>query len=251
MAYTAEQFLNLIHAAVVEDMKKTRILASLSGSQALIESNKGNSGLTQKANNLFGIKANSAWKGPSVTMPTTEYYNGVKTKVNAAFRAYSSWAESIADHSNFLLVNKRYSNLIGVTDYKLACRLIWEDKYATSPTYPKTLTDTIEKYNLWLWDLEALGGSAPIPVSFIVGQTYTTQSDLYVRNVPEGSILDFDDLTVNGKAHAFQSENGAVLRAQTRVTVKEVKVLDTGAIWLRIPSGWICGKGASGKVYVA
>ena len=152
MAYTAEGFLSIIKNDVIEDMKASRILASLTGAQALIESNKGNSGLAQKANNLFGIKANKAWKGDYVTMPTKEWVNGQYITVNAKFRKYSSWEASINDHSKFLTDNKRYSNLIGVRDYKLACKLIKDDGYATSPTYTKTLTDTIEKYKLYLWD---------------------------------------------------------------------------------------------------
>lgn len=249
MTYSAEQFLSLIKPAVIADMKKTKILASLTAAQALIESNKGNSGLTQKANNLFGIKADKRWNGPYVTMKTKENYNGQLVTVDSNFRAYASWGESINDHSNFLLVNKRYAPVIGVTDYKLACKLIKDCGYATSLTYTKTLTDTIERYNLWLWDLEALGGG--IPVSFTIGQTYTLQSDMYVRNAPEGSYLALGDLTKDGQTHAFQNENGAVLRSGTRVTVKDVKSLDSGAVWIKIPSGWICGKGASGKVYVA
>ena len=152
MAYTAETFLAKIKDDVIADMKTSGILASLTGAQALIESNKGNSGLAQKANNLFGIKANKAWKGEYVTMPTKEWVNGQYITVNAKFRKYSSWEASINDHSKFLTDNKRYSNLIGVRDYKLACKLIKDDGYATSPTYTKTLTDTIEKYKLYLWD---------------------------------------------------------------------------------------------------
>lgn len=155
MAYTAENFLAKIKADVINDMKASGILASLTAAQALIESNKGNSGLTQKANNLFGIKANSAWKGMYVTMPTKEFVNGRYITVDAKFRAYASWKESINDHSKFLKDNKRYSNLLGVTDYKLACKLIKEDGYATSPTYTKTLTDTIERYRLYEWDKES------------------------------------------------------------------------------------------------
>lgn len=252
MTYTAEQFLFIIKPSVIADMQKTRVLASLTAAQALIESNKGNSGLTQKANNLFGIKANSKWTGPFVTMKTKENVNGQLITVDAKFRAYGSWQESINDHSNFLLTNKRYANLIGVTDYKTACVLIKQDGYATSATYTKTLTDTIEKYNLWLWDLEATGGkSVPFTPGFIAGQIYTLSKNMYVRNAPEGLNLALADLTENGKANAFEDENGAVLRKGTRVTVKEIRVLDTGAVWLRIPSGWICGRGASGKVYIA
>ena len=156
MAYTAEDFLSKIKDDVISDMKSSGILASLTGAQALIESNKGNSGLTTKANNLFGIKANKAWKGEYVTMKTKEYVNGKYITVDAKFRKYASWKDSINDHSRFLRDNKRYSNLIGVTDYKTACRLIKDDGYATSPTYTKTLTDTIEKYRLYEWD-----GSTP------------------------------------------------------------------------------------------
>lgn len=250
MAYTAEEFLNIIHEPVVRDMQKTGILASLTGAQALIESNKGNSGLTKKANNLFGIKADKRWTGPFVVMKTKENVNGKLITVDARFRAYNSWEESINDHSNFLLVNKRYSNLIGVTDYKTACILIKQDGYATSATYAQTLISTIEKYNLYLWDFEALSGSTSLPTLHEIGKTYTLQSDMRVRRSPKGDILAFDDLTKNAQAHAFKDDLGAILRKGTRVTVKEIKALDDGAVWLHIPSGWVCGKGASGTVYI-
>lgn len=246
MAFTAEHFLSIIKPAVIKDMQKTKILASLTAAQALIESNKGNSGLTQKANNLFGIKADKRWTGPFVEMNTKENYNGNLVTVKAKFRAYGSWEESINDHSNFLLTNKRYSNLIGVVDYKLACVLIKQDGYATSATYTKTLTDTIEKYGLFLWDFEALGNAKP---DYILGKTYTTVVNLYIRREPKGDNLTFNDITENAKKNAFEDETGVVLKKNTRVTVKEIKEVD-GAIWLKIPSGWICGIGASGKVYV-
>ena len=162
MAYTAEQFLEKIKPDVIADMKASGILASLTAAQALIESNKGNSGLTKKANNLFGIKANKSWQGDYVTMPTKEWVNGQYVTVNAKFRKYSSWEASINDHSKFLKDNKRYANLIGVTDYKLACKLIKDDGYATSPTYTKTLIDTIERYKLYLWDGQT-GQALPKP----------------------------------------------------------------------------------------
>ena len=76
MAYTAESFLNEFKKYAIKDMQTSNILASLTAAQAFIESNKGNSGLTTKANNLFGIKGK--YNGQSVSMLTTEYYNGVK-----------------------------------------------------------------------------------------------------------------------------------------------------------------------------
>ena len=161
MPYSTDEFLAKIKPMVIEDMKKSGILASLTAAQALIESNKGNSGLTQKANNLFGIKG--TYNGQSVTMPTTEYYNGVKVTVNAAFRKYPSWADSIADHSGLFNRSARYANLRGLKDYKLACKYVQQDGYATSPTYTQTLLKTIENYKLWTWDLEAEGKEVTLP----------------------------------------------------------------------------------------
>lgn len=155
--YTAETFLTKLKPFVLEDMRKSGILASLTASQAFIESNKGNSGLA-KHNNLFGIKG--AYNGQSVKMWTTEYYNGVPQRVLASFRAYPSWAESIADHSDLFNRLDRYKNLRGLTDYQLACKYVREDGYATSPSYTNTLLSCINKYKLYLWDAEVTGESA-------------------------------------------------------------------------------------------
>lgn len=247
MAYTVEQFLEIIKPAVIADMKQSKILASLTAAQAIIESNKGNSGLTKKANNLFGIKANKSWTGAFVTMPTKEFVNGQYITVNAKFRAYDSWAASISDHSAFLLKNKRYKNLIGVTDYKTACRLIREDGYATSPTYTKTLTDTIERYKLYEWDSVGEG----IPTTYQIGRTYTLLSDMQVRQEPAGEYKPLAEFTPDGQKHGFSNDKGGALRKGTRVTVKDIQTLYTGAIWLQIPSGWVCGRGVSGNIYIS
>lgn len=164
MSNTAEGFLAIIKPMVIKDMQTSGILASLTASQALIESNKGNSGLAVKGNNLFGIKGK--YNGESVRMETTEYYNGVPTRVMADFRKYPSWAESIADHSALFNTKSRYANLRGLTNYKLACQFVREDGYATSPTYTNTLINCIEKYRLYSWDEEAQGKPTgnPYPV---------------------------------------------------------------------------------------
>ena len=160
MAYTDKSFFNKLKPYVIKDMQDTGILASLTASQAFIESNKGNSGLTQRCNNLFGIKGK--YNGQGELFWTTEYYNGVKTRVQAYFRKYPSWQESIADHSSLFNRLSRYANLRGETDYVKACTNVRLDGYATSPTYTTTLINTIRKYGLDAWDREVLGN---IPVS--------------------------------------------------------------------------------------
>lgn len=163
MSYSAEGFLATIKPMVIEDMKKTGILASLTAAQALIESNKGNSGLAQKGNNLFGIKGE--YNGQFVTMPTKEWNGSQYITVNAKFRKYPSWAESIADHSGLFNRSSRYQNLRGCTDYKIACENVQKDGYATSPSYTTTLLRTIETYRLYTWDKEALGEPIELPAT--------------------------------------------------------------------------------------
>ena len=128
MSYTAKSFLDTLKPYAMKDMDQTTILASLTAAQAFIESNKGNSGLTQKCNNLFGIKGK--YQGQGELFWTTEYYNGVKTRVQAYFRKYPTWQESVNDHSSLFNRLARYKNLRGETDYIKACNNVKADGYA-------------------------------------------------------------------------------------------------------------------------
>lgn len=152
---TVKEFLDKIVDNTVLDCNRNNLLPSPTLAQAIIESRYGTSTLATQANALFGIKANSKWTGKTYSINTKEYKNGQYITVVAAFRAYDSWDESIIDHNQFLLKNKRYSNLVGVRDYKEYCKLIKQDGYATSPTYTQTLIDCIEKYNLAQYDVIA------------------------------------------------------------------------------------------------
>lgn len=159
MSHTQASFLETIKPYVVADMASTQILASLTASQAMIESRSGNSGLATKGNNLFGVKGK--YNGQCVNMLTTEYYGGVAHKVYADFRKYPSWAESIADHSALFNRSARYKNLRNCQDYEEACINVKLDGYATSPTYSATLINPIKKYKLWMWDYEVLKHYTP------------------------------------------------------------------------------------------
>lgn len=162
------EFLAKIKPFVIQDMKDTKILASLTAAQAFIESRHGESGLTIKANNLFGIKG--TYNGQSVRMLTPEYIHHKWTEVYANFKKYPSWAESIADHSAMFHRLRRYHNLIGVTNYVTVCTLVKKDGYATDPGYTNTLIKTIERYMLYNWDKEVKDETTntyPIPTDNI------------------------------------------------------------------------------------
>ena len=147
----------------VEDMKNTKILASLTIAQAILESGWGESTLATNANNLFGIKANSDWKGKVFNIKTLEYFNNSSaTTVTACFKAYNSWAEGIKDHSDLFLTNSRYSSLIGETDYKKACEKVKSAGYATDPEYVSKLVKIIETYELHKYDVVSVDTNSSV-----------------------------------------------------------------------------------------
>lgn len=147
---TINKFVETIAPFVMLESTLSHILPSVTLSQAIIESKHGESGLTKKANNLFGIKG--SYKGQSVTMMTTEYIGGHYVKVPAKFRKYPNWWESISDHSYLLVSAKRYANIPGCNDYIKACQNLQSDGYATAPDYAQTLISYITKYDLTRFD---------------------------------------------------------------------------------------------------
>lgn len=147
-----DNFIISISDDIVKTCNENNLLPSPTIAQAILESNWGQSELAVNAKALFGIKADSRWHGAIYKKKTKEYINGSYVDVVADFRAYDSWKDSITDHTKFLIENKRYSNLVGVSGYKEYCKLIKEDGYATSPYYTDTLISFIENYNLTKYD---------------------------------------------------------------------------------------------------
>ena len=78
-------------------MKKTKILASLTIAQAILESGWGTSALARKSNNLFGIKGNGK------NYKTFEYINGKRIDIVDSFKVYPDWETSVTDHSGLFL----------------------------------------------------------------------------------------------------------------------------------------------------
>src|SRR6266568_7556425 len=104
--HTNELFINAIAPGAVAAQEKYGVPASITMAQAILESAWGASGLAKDAHNLFGIKG----VGPdgSVTMPTKEFENGHYISVEAVFRKYHDYAESIDDHAKLLATSSNY-----------------------------------------------------------------------------------------------------------------------------------------------
>lgn len=129
----------------VDQMLRYKIPASITLAQGLLESGAGMSSLAREANNHFGIKCGSAWKGPYVLRDDDAR--------NEKFRKYRSVAESYEDHSRFLK-QSRYSSLFALSpkDYKGWARGLKRCGYATNPRYASLLIDLIERYDLDKYD---------------------------------------------------------------------------------------------------
>lgn len=151
-----QAFIQSVAPGAIQGWNEYKVLPSVTVAQAIVESGWGRSALSTQAHNLFGIKG--SYNGNSVTMRTREVYGGRSVYVNANFRAYANNSESVADHGRFLNVNRRYSNLLGDTDYASVARKLRQDGYATDPSYASTLIRFVQTYNLNQLDAVALSG---------------------------------------------------------------------------------------------
>lgn len=144
-SYTTLNYIETFKAVAIEEMNIYGIPASITLAQGIIESGSGNSSLAKYANNHFGIKCTSEWKGKA-------YYKD-DDKSNDCFRVYKDARESYKDHSEFLK-RKRYSFLFELdkNDYKNWAYGLKQAGYATNPRYPDMLINMIEKYQLQQYD---------------------------------------------------------------------------------------------------
>jgi len=143
--YTAQQYIDRFKAIAIQEMNAYGIPASITLAQGLFESGNGNGDLARIANNHFGIKCTSDWKGKS-------YYKD-DDQVNDCFRVYDKPETSFRDHSDFLK-RKRYAKLFELdkNDYVGWANGLKEAGYATNPKYPQLLIGVIQKYSLDQYD---------------------------------------------------------------------------------------------------
>lgn len=144
-SHTTLSYIAAFKSVAVEEMNKYGIPASITLAQGIIESGSGNSSLARFANNHFGIKCTSDWKGKG-------YYKD-DDKADDCFRVYKDARESYRDHSEFLK-RKRYSALFELdkNDYKNWALGLKQAGYATNPKYPDMLINIIDKYQLQQYD---------------------------------------------------------------------------------------------------
>lgn len=118
-------FINTILPILIDGQEKYHIPVSLGLGQAIHESGWG---IYNSNNNIYGIKGANGYK------------------------AYNSFEESSRDYINLLATKKNYAKILTANSYIEACEYIGASGYAGNPTYGQSIKNTIEKYQLYLWD---------------------------------------------------------------------------------------------------
>lgn len=150
MSTARDQFIVKYKQDVIDASCGTGLFPSVVMAQMIIESADSNgvagNGITfLKANNAFGIKADSSWHGPTATFSTPK-----DGKPISVFRVYPTVKDSIIDHTKFLEDNNRYktAGIFSATTPEQQARELGLAHYSESPTYPDTIIAMINGYHL-------------------------------------------------------------------------------------------------------
>lgn len=130
----------------IQTAKKYNLFASVILAQSALESNFGNSELSKKYNNYFGIKATS--KSDYVEMNTSEFYDDEEKILKKSFRVYKSKSESFKDYGTLISKAGRYEKVRDAQNPYDAAKALQKSGYATDPSYAEKIISIIEKYNL-------------------------------------------------------------------------------------------------------
>ncbi|HIW98179.1 MAG TPA: glucosaminidase domain-containing protein [Candidatus Tidjanibacter gallistercoris] len=143
---TREEYIATYAPLAMQHQKLYGIPASIKIAQGIIESRYGNSDLSRRSNNHFGIKCKNNWLGDTVRYDDDA--------LQECFRRYSTIEDSYRDHSEFLKSSPRYERLFRLDpkDYKGWAYGLKECGYATAPHYAASLIKCIEDYELYLLD---------------------------------------------------------------------------------------------------
>lgn len=163
-AATPQEFIAAIKDAALATDSKTGVPAGFTVAQAALESGwgryvpKGSGTTGRNSYNLFGIKALAGQD--YVTCWTWEYDSSGWHRVQAKFRAYGSYQESIDDHARLLTGPTRYAQCLSrATDVAAYARCVHASGYATDPAYADKLVQIMRTWGL----LELRAPRVPTP----------------------------------------------------------------------------------------
>lgn len=264
---TEQEFISFMGPLARADMAKSGVLASVTTAQAILESGYGSTELARNANNFFGMKCSlsgntwpgSTWDGVSKYRKQTgeEDANGNAYTITADFRKYASAADSVADHSAYLLgamngSKQRYAGLKGEMDPAKAIGIIKAGGYATDTKYVSKVLSIINKYNLTKYDQGSKEQEGKMEIKLI--DAIMTKSPCYTG----GRLIDVKGMYLHSigcpceKAqNIINNENQANAGAAVQAVVQA-----NGEVWQGLPvypetkkamRNWHCGSGSKGS----
>lgn len=203
------------------------LFPSVLAAQAILESGYCKTELAKKANNILGMKSSllnntwtsPVWNGESVTIATTEYYNGVKTTIYDQFRKYACIEDCMKDRCTFFTQAKvstsatqiKYHGIKECKNYKEQIQLIKDRGYATDPEYVTKVCNIIEKYKLAKYDKS----TSPASDTYFVGTGWSNgkcQNQHNSFSVLDNAKKDADTArTSNKKTYYVFDSKGAVI----------------------------------------
>lgn len=264
---TEQEFISFMGPLARADMAKSGVLASVTTAQAILESGYGSTELARNANNFFGMKCSlsgntwpgSTWDGVSKYRKQTgeEDANGNAYTITADFRKYASAADSVADHSAYLLgamngSKQRYAGLKGEADPAKAIGIIKAGGYATDTKYVSKVLSIINKFNLTKYDQGSKEQEGKMEIKLI--DAIMTKSPCYTG----GRLIDVKGMYLHSigcpceKAqNIINNENQANAGAAVQAVVQA-----NGEVWQGLPvypetkkamRNWHCGSGSKGS----
>lgn len=170
-------------AIAMSNMKNFGIPASIILAQGILESGAGQGRLAATANNHFGIKCYTDWKGE-----TTLHDDDSSQE---CFRKYNNPEESYQDHAAIISKRSRYASLFQLSkgDYKGWAKGLKAAGYATDPLYPEKLINYIERYHLDQYDNMVLGKDFVLDKSQNANTTVINSNKANLYEVQKGDTL--------------------------------------------------------------
>jgi uncharacterized FlgJ-related protein len=187
-------YINQFKNIAMQEQIRTGVPAAIKLGQAILESQTGKSRLATEANNHFGIKCKTEWRGPKI------YHNDDAN--GECFRVYDNAEASFIDHSNFLKTRTHYAFLfkLEVRDFTSWAFGLKQAGYATNPNYPAQLLKAINDYDLAQYTIIAIEQKkkgidfviTPVPVTtspVTTSPATTGSSTIVTAPVPEKEVV--------------------------------------------------------------
>ncbi|MBR1987563.1 MAG: glucosaminidase domain-containing protein [Clostridia bacterium] len=176
MSQSHVDFFNKIKIPCQTQMAKNNILSSVIATLAAFRSMYGEDKTLGSTNNLFKLEIDSTWTGKCFSRDETKIYESPTdyTGSESLLRVYSSYDESIADFTNYLLTKRKsengpfkYANIASIKspikalNFLLRMNYLRDDCYMnTDQNWANNLNYTITKHKLYEWDNEVNAGLA-------------------------------------------------------------------------------------------